>query len=410
MKKVWIINHYATPPMYGGLTRHHFLAKYIDKNKYDVTLVAASAIHNSNINLITDRKKYIVHNIDGVKYLHVRTCQYNNKIKRIINMLQYYFRTYKVLKRRIKDGDKPDYIYTSMPHPLSPLLALKLARKFNLPCTVEIRDLWPESIVSYGVLKRNNPIVKILYKLEKYIYLHVDKLVFTMEGGKDYLKKCTYADKINFNNVFNINNGVDLDKYYSDLKEFKINDKDLNNKKTFKLVYTGSIRYIYNIRRLIDVASAINNKNIIFIIYGDGPFLKEYKQHCVDNHIDNIIFKGFVDSKYIPYILSKADACLLHGEMTDIMQYGMSTNKSFMYLASAKPIISTYPNEYDFIDGKCGITVSSDSNDEYVDAITRIYNLDKETRNKFKNNSLELVKKFDYKYLAKKLTDIIDRV
>ena len=97
MKKVWIINHYATPPMYGGLTRHHFLAKYIDKNKYDVTLVAASAIHNSNINLITDRKKYIVHNIDGVKYLHVRTCQYNNKIKRIINMLQYYFRTYKVL-------------------------------------------------------------------------------------------------------------------------------------------------------------------------------------------------------------------------------------------------------------------------------------------------------------------------
>ena len=130
----------------------------------------------------------------------------------------------------------------------APLLALKLARKFNLPCTVEIRDLWPESIVSYGVLKRNNPMVKILYKLEKYIYLHANKLVFTMEGGKDYLKKCTYADKINFNNVFNINNGVDLDKYYSDLKEFKINDKDLNNKKTFKLVYTGSIRYIYNTR------------------------------------------------------------------------------------------------------------------------------------------------------------------
>ena len=96
--------------------------------------------------------------------------------------------------------------------------------------------------------------------------------------------------------------------------------------------------------------------------------------------------------------------------MTDIMQYGMSTNKSFMYLASGKPIISTYPNKYDFIDDKCGITVSSDSNDEYIDAITRIYNLDKETRNKFKNNSLELVKKFDYKYLAKKLTDIIDRV
>lgn len=410
MKKIWIINHYATPPMYGGLTRHHFLAKYIDSKKYKVTLIAASAIHNSNINLIDDKKKYIMHKIDGVNYLHINTCQYNNKFKRVLNMLQYCFRTYRVLKRRIKDGDVPDYIYSSMPHPLSPLVALKIARKFKIPCTVEIRDLWPLSIVSYGVMSSNNIIVKFLYRLEKYIYLHADKLVFTMDGGINYLKKCKYADKINFDKVFNINNGVDLDKYYSDLDKFKLNDKDLNNIKTFKFVYTGSIRYIYNIKRLIDVASAINNKNIVFIIYGDGPFLKEYKQYCVDNHIDNIIFKGFVDSKYIPYILSKADACLLHGEMTDIMQYGMSTNKSFMYLASGKPIISTYPNKYDFIDGKCGITVKSDSNDEYVDAITRIYNLDEETRNKFKNNSLELVKKFDYKYLAKKLIDIIDRV
>ena len=136
-------------------------------------------------------------------------------------------------------------------------------------------------------------------------------------------------------------------------------------------------------------------------------FLKEYKQHCVDNHIDNIIFKGFVDSKYIPYILSKADACLLHGEMTDIMQYGMSTNKSFMYLASGKPIISTYPNKYDFIDDKCGITVKSDNNKEYIDAVMKIYNLDDKTKDRFRNNSLKLIKEFDYKELSNKLISLI---
>lgn len=410
MKNIWIINHYATPPMYGGLTRHHFLAKYINNTKYKVTLVAASAIHNSNINLITNGEEFIEHNIDGVNYLHIKTSQYNNMVKRVLNMVEYYFRTYRVLKRKIVKGDRPDYIYCSMPHPLSPLVALKIARKFKIPCTVEVRDLWPDSIVSYGVMKKNNLIVKLLYKLEKYIYLHADKLVFVMDGAKDYLKGTYYSAKIDFNKVYIISNGVDLDKYYSDLNRFKIKDKDLDDNKSFKLVYTGSIRYIYNIKRLIDVASKITNKNIKFIIYGNGPFLEEYKDYCIKNKIKNVLFKGFVDNKYIPYILSKADVCLLHGEMSSIMQYGMSTNKSFMYLASGKPIISTYPNNYDFIDSKCGITVSDNSNDEYVDAIMKLYNLDEKSKDKFKNNSLKLVKKFDYKELAKKLIGVIDRM
>lgn len=409
MKKIWIINHYATPPMYGGLTRHHFLAKNIDSKKYNVTLIAASAIHNSNVNLISNNEPYIEHTIEEVKYLHIKTCQYNNKFKRIINMLQYYFRTYKICKKKIKDGDIPDYIYTSMPHPLSPLLSLKLKRKFKIPCIVEIRDLWPESMISYNVMKKNNPIVKILYRIEKYIYLHADKLVFTMEGATDYLKKQKYSNKIKFKNVYNINNGVDLDEYYDNLSKYKIKDIDLNNKQTFKIIYTGSIRYIYNIKKIIDVASKINNKNIVFIIYGDGPFLEEYKKYCIDNNIYNIKFKGFVDNKYIPYILSQADVCLLHGESTDIMKYGMSTNKSFMYLAAGKPIISTYPNKYDFIDKNCGITIKTNSNDEYIEAINNLYSLDKKTYKNYCNNSLEYSKNFDYKELSKKLIAIITK-
>jgi len=410
MKKIWIINHYATPPMYGGLTRHHFLAKYIDKNKYDVTLIAASAIHNSDLNIINDKSKFINHNIDDVNYLHIKTCQYKgNKFKRIYNMLQYYFKTYKILKKKIKDGDKPDYIYTSMPHPLSPLLSLKLAKKFKIPCTVEIRDLWPESIVSYGVMSKKNIVIKVLYKLKKYIYLHADKLVFVMDGAKDYLKKTKYAKKIDFNKIYTITNGADLDKYYSDLRTFKIKDKDLDNKKTFKLIYTGSIRYIYNIKKLIDVAEKIDNKNIDFIIYGNGPFLEEYKDYCIKNKIKNVVFKGFVDNKYIPYILSKADICLLHGEMTDIMQYGMSTNKSFMYLAAGKPIISTYPNKYDFIDGNCGISVKGNTLEEYVEAIMSLYNMDKDEISNYKDKALNLVNEFDYKNLAKKLIDVLEK-
>ena len=39
MKKILIVNHYATPPMYGGLSRHHYFAKYLKKKGYDVAIV-----------------------------------------------------------------------------------------------------------------------------------------------------------------------------------------------------------------------------------------------------------------------------------------------------------------------------------------------------------------------------------
>ena len=260
MKNIWIVNHYATPPSLGGLSRHHYLAKYI-KKKYDVKVIASSAIHNSDVNMINDKQNYIEKTIDDVNYIYIRTSQYKgNKIKRIINMIQYYVRGKKVLKKL----EKPDLIYTSMPQPLSALLALKIAKKHKVPCIVETRDLWPETIVSFGMIRRKGIIARILYRLEKYIYLHADKLVFTMEGGIDYLKERKYADKIDFSKVYNLNNGADLQKIKSDIKEYNVDDKELEDN-SFKVVYTGSIRYAYKLDDVVLLAKKFKEIKLMIL-------------------------------------------------------------------------------------------------------------------------------------------------
>ena len=407
MKKIWIVNHYATPPSMGGLTRHHYFAKYLNK-QYDIKLVASSAIHNSKINMIEGKNLYEEKKVDGVNYIYIKTSQYDSKIKRIINMFQYYFRGKRVLKKL----DKPDLIYTSTPQPLSALLALKIAKKFHIPCIVETRDLWPETIVSFGMIKKNGLIAKLMYRLEKKIYTHADKIVFTMEGGIDYLKERKYASKIDFSKVYHLNNGADLAKISVDAKKNKVKDADLDNKNTFKVVYTGSIRFAYKLDLVVELAKKIQetkNNKIKFLIYGDGPYREELIKKCKDEKINNIIFKGFVDAKYIPYIMTKCDLALLHGVNHSVFKYGTSQNKMFTYLSAGKPIISTFPNKYDLITRYgCGKTLEPDDIKEYVKTVLFFYNLKKDEYNKYCENSSKLAKEYDYAVLSEKLKKIIE--
>ena len=54
---------------------------------------------------------------------------------------------------------------------------------------VEVPDLWPESFAAFGLVTRRNPLLKISYLIEKYIYKKAEKVIFTMEGGMEYLAK-----------------------------------------------------------------------------------------------------------------------------------------------------------------------------------------------------------------------------
>lgn len=63
-----------------------------------------------------------------------------------------------------------------------------------------------------GILNKKNPIVPLLYKFEKWLYTKADQVVFSMEGGRDYIidKKwdTDHGGPIDLKKVFYINNGV----------------------------------------------------------------------------------------------------------------------------------------------------------------------------------------------------------
>lgn len=386
----------------------------MDKDKYNVYIISSSAVHNSNFNFITDKSKYKISNIDGVNYVHIKTSQYSgNGLKRVINILQFYINTKRARKKIEKEIGKPDIIYASSPVPTAAVLGLNIAKKSQAKSIVEVRDLWPDSIVSFNVAKKNNILVKILYKIEKIMYIKADKLVFTMAGGKEYLQTKKYENEIDLSKVYNINNGVDIEQYDYNYKNYIYEDDiELNDDSTFKVLYTGSIRKAYDIKQVLDLAKKIQDNKfdqVRFFLFGNGNEKLEMLQYCEENNIKNVFFRDFVDNKYIPSIMSKCDICLLHGKNVDIFKYGTSQNKMFAYLYSGKPIVSTFYNPYELIEKNgCGITLKHNTLEEYYDAFLKIYNSYDENKERYRENDKKLLRKFDYKNLAKELEKVIE--
>lgn len=292
--------------------------------------------------------------------------------------------------------------------PTSCAVGIHLARKYGCRGVAEIADLWPESIIAYGIAGPHNPAVIALRWLEKWIYKKADAVVFTMEGGHDYIAEQGWEKEISRSKVFHINNGVDLKTFQYNRDHYQIADPDLEAPDTFKVVYTGSIRKVNNLGLLLDAAKEVTDARIQFLIWGDGDELPVLRQRVVDETITNVVFKGKVEKKYIPYITSKADVNYMHGTPSPLFRFGISPNKLFDYFAAGKPIFSDLPCKYNPVDQMdAGITVDAASPAQIAAQIKKMADMDEETCQRLCRNAEQAAQEYDFKVLTEKLMQVI---
>lgn len=410
--RVWIINHYAIPPSMGGLVRHYYFSRYLRKMGHDVRILTASEIHNTDINMIRDDSLYREEMMDEVPYTFLKTRDYSgNGLSRIYNMMEFPVRIQQTVKKLVKGGERPDVIYTSAPTIFAAGSALIAARRLKVPCVVEVRDIWPESIVEYKGMSRKNPIIAVLYQLEKWLYRGADRLIFTMEGGSDYIKEKGWEEKIPLEKIRNLNNGVDLEEFDRNREEYQLEDADLLDEHTFKVVYTGSIRLVNNLGKVVEMAEYMKQhgeNRIRFLLYGDGTEREELMEQCRQKGLDNIRFPGKVEKKYIPFILSKSDLNLNHVKQTGIMRFGCSLNKQFDYFASGKPVLSDLTVSHDLIERYgAGVTLPTQDTEALCQEVLRFANMPKEEYEQYCVNARHAAEQYDYQELTQKLLEIL---
>ena len=212
------------------------------------------------------------------------------------------------------------------------------------------------------------------------------------------LKKCYY-----------INNGVDLSEYQQQISANRFADSDLDAE-SFKVVYTGAIRPVNNVGNILDAAKLLlADGSIRFLIYGDGNQREELQRRAVNEGLTNVTFKGFVDRKYIPYILSRSSVNLLNYSGTKYnWSRGNSSNKLFEYMASGKPVISTVKMGYSIIEKYgCGIELVDLKSEALADAILILKDMPQEEYSNFCLAAANGAKDFDYVRLTEKLEEVM---
>lgn len=415
-KNVWVFHHYATPPTMNGFIRPYNFAINMNKEGFKTTIFAASYLHFSDIQLIEDNRDFVKETHSDVDFIFINTpSSAKSTMARVKNMLAYYLRLFSATKKySLETKEKPDIIYASSPHPLALIAGIKIAKRYKVPCIVEVRDLWPETIFAFGKAKENSLLGKLLISGEHWIYKKSDAIVFLKEGDTDYLKERKWlknqGGSIDIKKCHYINNGVNIEAFNNQIIEESFNDQDLFNDK-FKVVYTGAIRPINNVGNILDAAKLLKDKDQIqFLIFGDGNQFEMLQKRIEDEKISNVVMKGYVDKKYMPYVLSKSSINILNYSQSKYnWSRGNSSNKLFEYMASGKPIISTVKMGYSPIEKyDCGISLEGDTPKALAEAVLRIYNMSKDRYNEISVNAKKGVNNFDYKELTRKLISVVE--
>lgn len=411
-KHVWIMNHYAGSMYFNNGGRHYYFAKYMRQAGYEPVIFCCNAKHGSPEHFFNIHGLWQEHPAEeiGVPWVFVKARTYTgNGKQRILNMVDFYLNVKKTAREYAAEHGKPDVIYASSVHPLTLVAGLRLAKHFGVECVCEVRDLWPESLMAYGVVGPHHPGVIALRRLEKWIYQKADSLIFTMEGGYDYIVEQGWEKDVPRSKVFHINNGVDLETFNYNREHYQIEDPDLDDPDICKVVYAGSVRRVNNLGLILDAAKAVSNPRIKFLIWGGGDERPALERRLVDEHIENVVFKGYVEKTYVPYIVSQADINLIHsGEAgVPLMRFGISLNKMFDCFAAEKLTLMDLPAKYNpLVTWEAGIVV--DGAKEIPEGIERTQALSEEEWAALRENARRAAEEYDFKNLAQQLIKVLE--
>jgi glycosyltransferase involved in cell wall biosynthesis len=199
----------------------------------------------------------------------------------------------------------------------------------------EVRDLWPESAITTGVLSEHSLLTGALYLLERFACRHADRVnVLTPAFAEDLRKRGLVEDE----RLIFVPNGADIEAFTpvsrnnDARREFGWGDR-------FVALYAGAHGRANALHQLLDAAEHLRARtDILIALVGDGPERVQLEAQALVRKVSNLQFIGAVPKDRMPAIIAAADAGLavLQNNPTFRTVY---PNKVFDYMACGRPTV-----------------------------------------------------------------------
>ncbi len=275
---VLFLTHYFPPEVNAPASRTYEHCKVWVKQGHVITVLTNVPNHPSGKIYPGFRNKILQKQVlDGIDVRRVLTWAAPNAgfLMRISNYLFYMLMAILVspfLKR-------PDVVVSTSPQFFCGLAGYFVSRLRRVPWVLEVRDLWPESIVAVGAMEKSLAI-RMLERIERFVYRKADHIVSVTDSFIPHiLERGGACDRVSV-----IKNGVDLNFYDPErtAEEFA-NELDLTGK--FVAAYVGTHGMAHGLETVLLAAEQLRHEtDIAFLLVGDGAErlrlleLKEEKQ------------------------------------------------------------------------------------------------------------------------------------
>lgn len=362
MLNVWMVNHYALAPDQAGGTRHYTLARLMQDQDIDTTIFASSVdyLSRQDARLNAD-ETHRVQSEGGVRFVWLKTPSYSgNGVGRGLNMLAFLRA---VLQARPQGVPAPDVVIGSSPHLFGALGGYLLARRHRVPFVLEIRDIWPKSMIELMGVSERHPFIRVLHVLEQYLYRQADLIVGLMPGVGNHVRKTIGRSRP----FMWLPNGVDST---FPAQPYAQRSAD------FSVVYTGAHGIPNSLETAIEAARILQERgdnHIHLRFVGEGVSKADLMAQARKWQLRNVEFLPAVPKHEVPAILAEADAFLILWRNSKLYADGISANKLFDYLGAARPIVMAIDSPHDPVrEAGAGLTIPPEDPQALADALMQL--------------------------------------
>ena len=295
---------------------------------------------------------------------------------------------------------KADVIVATSPQLLTGLAGQWLAAAKRKPWVFEVRDLWPDSIVSVGVMK-DNAFIRTLQLLEHHLYRRATRVVAVSGGIRDRLiARGVPPEKIGV-----VPNGVDLQRLAASDGQRVREALELHGK--FVVGYVGTHGMAQGLEVVVRAAAELQDSGTQFLMVGEGARREAVRALAHELKLENIRFIGLVPLNVAAEHLAACDVILIPLKRTDQIEITIP-GKIFEAAAMGKPmIVSAEGASADLVQRYGAGLVVPPENPEALAAAIEDLRRDSQLRTRLSEGALALARDFDRdRFAAMMLTEL----
>jgi glycosyltransferase involved in cell wall biosynthesis len=365
---IMFLSHYFPPEVNAPASRTFENCRTWVRAGHEVTVVTCAPNHpQGKIYSGYSNRHFQVEDMDGIRTVRVRTLIAANEgfVLRSLNYLSYLVSVAFALPRL----PRPDIVVSTSPQFFCGLAGFVVGAVKRVPWVLEVRDLWPESIVTVGAI-RSRCLVRLLERLESFAYGRASRIVSVTDSFVAHIvRKGGTKERIAV-----IKNGADLALFRADARGASHLKRALGLEAKFVAAYVGTHGLAHGLETVLGAAHLLrNDSRIVFLFVGDGAERASLLQKKIAMALDNVVMLGQQPKSTMPGVWRCADAALIVLKRNDLFKK-VIPSKMFEAMAMARPIVLGLEGEArDLLHSAgAGISITPEKPDELAAAVKRL--------------------------------------